>query len=433
MKKTTLYACFICLTLLSTNVISKSKLSQSLNAVIPFGGNAWVKEPAVITDNGLTNWADQKLVTSIYFRISKPTSLNLALRLRVPEGASTINVTIGKNHINKQINNAGFDTVSIGEFKVLSAGYVKVDLQGISKTGAVYAEVTDLVVKGIDAGNELTYVKTGSSFHFGRRGPSVHLRYAIPPNVQKDVKWFYNEITVPAGMDKVGSYFMADGFGEGYFGMQVNSETERRILFSVWSPFETQDPKSIPDSMKIKLVKKGNEVHSNDFGNEGSGGQSYMHFGWKAGNTYGFLLGAEPDTIKGLTKFTAYFKDIKTNKWYLIASFSRPKTVKCLTSLYSFLENFAPQNGDQTRLAYYNNQWICDSHGIWHEITGVTYTGDATANANYRKDYGSGVNNEGFYLKNGGFFDDFIPLKQKFERKANGQKPVIDISALPQK
>jgi hypothetical protein len=432
MKKIIVCACFICLALMGINARSESKLPQSLNIVIPLGGNAWVKEPGVITDNGLTNWTDQNLVTSIYFRVSKPTLLNLALRIRVPQGMSTINVTIGKNRISKQINNAGFDTVSIGEFKVLSAGYVKVDLQGISKTGAVYAEVSDLIAKGIDTSNELTYVKTGSSFHFGRRGPSVHLRYAIPPDVQKDVKWFYNEITVPVGMDKVGSYFMADGFGEGYFGMQVNSDTERRVLFSVWSPFNTQDPKSIPDSMKIKLVKKGAEVHSNDFGNEGSGGQSYMHFSWKAGNTYGFLLGAEPDTLKGLTKFTAYFKDVKTDKWYLVASFSRPKTVKYLTSLYSFLENFEPQNGDQTRLAFYNNQWVGDSHGIWHEITVVTYTGDATANANYRKDYGAGVNNEGFYLKNGGFFDQYAPLKQKFERKANGQKPAIDINRLPQ-
>ena len=52
--------------------------------------------------------------------------------------------------------------------------------------------------------------------------------------------------------------------------------------------------KSIPDSLKIVLLKKGDGVVTNDFGNEGSGGQSYMRFMWKAGNTYGFLLHAEP-------------------------------------------------------------------------------------------------------------------------------------------
>ena len=31
---------------------------------------------------------------------------------------------------------------------------------------------------------------------------------------------------------------MANGFGEGYFGIQVNGPNERRVLFSVWSPFK---------------------------------------------------------------------------------------------------------------------------------------------------------------------------------------------------
>ena len=52
---------------------------------------------------------------------------------------------------------------------------------------------------------------------------------------------------VPEGNDVLGSYFMANGFAQGYFGIQVNSPTERRILFSVWSPFHTDDPSEIPD------------------------------------------------------------------------------------------------------------------------------------------------------------------------------------------
>ena len=81
-----------------------------------------------------------------------------------------------------------------------------------------------------------------------------------------DIKYFYNEMTVPKGSDLLGSYFMANGFAEGYFGIQVNSETERIILFSLWSPFKTDDPTSIPEDQKIKLLKKGDDVISNDFG-----------------------------------------------------------------------------------------------------------------------------------------------------------------------
>ena len=39
----------------------------------------------------------------------------------------------------------------------------------------------------------------------------------------QDIEWFYSELTVPEGNDVIGSYFMANGFSEGYFGIQVNS------------------------------------------------------------------------------------------------------------------------------------------------------------------------------------------------------------------
>jgi hypothetical protein len=304
-------------------------------------------------------------------------------------------------------------------------------LKGISKTGDVYANVSELIIQYEKPGSNLVYVKNGSSFHFGRRGPSVHLNFIVPDDLKNNVHWFYNEITVPAGMDKLGSYFEADGFGEGYFGMQVNTETERRILFSVWSPFETQNPKEIPDSLKIVLLKKGAAVHANDFGGEGSGGQSYMHFMWKPGNAYGFLLHAEVDSIYHATKFTAYFKDVSANKWYLIASFKRPQTQTCLTHLYSFLENFIPETGDQTRMGFYKSQWIAGDKNNWYELTDAKFTFDATAKGGYRKDYAGGVDGDKFFLKNCGFFIDFVKPDQIFTRKASGKKPDIDFDKLP--
>ena len=73
-------------------------------------------------------------------------------------------------------------------------------------------------------------------------------------------------MAVLKGSDLLGSYFMANGFAEGYFGIQVNSQTERIILLSLWSPLKTDDPTSIPEDQKIKLLKKGDDVISNDFG-----------------------------------------------------------------------------------------------------------------------------------------------------------------------
>lgn len=409
---------------------------QSLTAqttytdTIPLGGNAYANGKAEITDKGLVNWTGLSTI-SIYFRTDIPQTFDVSLRLQT-EGNSEIQLSLGNTSFTKQISNTNFEDVSFGKLSVKKRGYVKIDLKGIRKTGSMFANVFALILQHEKRDTSLVYVKQGSSFHFGRRGPSVHLRYPPPDELKNDVHWFYNEITVPVGNDKLGSYFMADGFGEGYFGMQVNSDTERHVLFSVWSPFETQNPKDIPDSLRIKLLKKGAKVKANDFGNEGSGGQSNMKFMWKAGNTYAFLLGAQPDSLHHTTTYTAYFKNISENKWYLIASFQRPQTVTCLTHLYSFLENFIPETGDETRMGFYKNQWIMDGKGEWHELTNAIFTADATAKGGYRKDYAGGADGDHFFLHNDGFFDGFVKPNQTFTRKASGNKPVIDFANLPQ-
>jgi hypothetical protein len=263
---------------------------------------------------------------------------------------------------------------------------------------------------------------------WGRRGPSVHLGFDVQG--RGDIEWFYTELSVPQNNDVIGSYFMAKGFGEGYFGMQVNSDTERKVLFSVWSPFTTDDPKAIPDEHKIIVLKKGANVITGEFGNEGSGGQSYLRYNWKAGNTYKFLLQGVP-TEDNYTVYTAYFFAPEENKWFLIASFKRPNTSTYLKGLYSFLENFNPNYGDKTRVAYYGNQWVLDTEGNWSELNKIRFTGDNTARKNFRKDYAGGLADKVFYLKNCGFFSDFIPLDRSFTRPLLNQAPEIDFSKLP--
>lgn len=424
-------AAFVFALLLNVPVNAQTTASPIYTDTIPLGGNAWVKAPAVITDEGLTQWSEASSVAGIYFRVDVVQDFDMSLRLKVPQGKSGIGMDHGKDHFIKQVSNTSFDIINIGTLHITKPGYIKIDLKGISKTGSVYAEVSDLIIQHAKPDSDIAYVKNGSSFHFGRRGPSVHLRYVIRDNLKSNISWFYNEITIPAGHDKLGSYFMADGFGEGYFGMQVNSETERRVLFSVWSPFETDDPKSIPDSLKIALLNKGATVNANDFGNEGSGGQSYMRFMWQAGNTYGFLLHAEPDSVHHTTTYTAYFKDVSVDKWYLIASFKRPQTVTHLTHLYSFLENFIPETGDETRMGSYKNQWVANDKAEWTELTHATFTVDATAKGGYRKDYAGGVNGDHFFLKNDGFFNEFVQPNQSLKRKTSGEKPAIDLAHLP--
>jgi len=89
-------------------------------------------------------------------------------------------------------------------------------------------------------------------FYWGRWEPSVHLSYRLPSKV--DLRYAYSEINVPSGEDLIGSFYMANGFGQGYFGIQVNSVTERSVLFSVWGPFETDNLCKIPLEQRIAAL-----------------------------------------------------------------------------------------------------------------------------------------------------------------------------------
>lgn len=402
---------------------------------IPLGGNSFITAKDIgakerVSNEGWKNWQSEKTIFSTYIKVDKPGSFNVFATINVPDGESKIHCTINNELKETLVKGKDDKEYLLGSWVIAEAGYIKIDMQGVSKTGNVFANTKELYISGSSVDSQTAYVKNneGNYFYWGRRGPSVHLSYDLP-EAGKEIEWFYNEITVPVGEDPIGSYFMANGFGEGYFGIQVNSPTERRILFSVWSPFSTDDPKQIPDDKKIKMLKKGKDVHTGEFGNEGSGGQSYLKYNWKAGNTYKFLLHGQP-TGDNHTVYTAYFFAPEQNKWMLIASFSRPATNTWLTRLYSFLENFDPSTGHISRKAFYQNQWIRDKNGNWKAISRVTFTGDATANKGYRLDYSGGEDNGRFFLRNCGFFSDNTGLRTKFEHTASAKPPVINFSSL---
>jgi len=346
--------------------------------VVPFGGNAWSSSPTLHT---------------VYFRLKHTGSL---LVTTGPSKISTFN-----------IRDTGYQSLQL-----IGPAVQNITLKGAAVQGAAYVPNDE-----------------DNFFYWGRRGPSVHLNYALPEDIHAE--WFYNEVFVPSGQDVQGSYFMAGGFAEGYFGMQVNSPGERRILFSVWSPFNTDDPAAIPDSLKIALVKKGEGVHAGVFGSEGSGGQSYLVYPWKAGETYRFLLHAQPLT-GDQTQFTAWFRAPEEKDWRLIASFLRPQTHTWLKRLHSFLENFDPGQGNRTRYVLFDHQWVRDEKGKWVALRKARFTGDNTARKGYRMDYAGGIKGNAFFLQNCGFFSDYTPLDSWWERPADPKEipPDIDVDHL---
>ncbi len=404
-----------------------SLFGNSQNLLMPVAGNTWRapagKSGGNISDAGIINWSGSDVSFTTYVRFSKTGKLKLQLSAKA-DGKSRIRISGLNQSKNIEITDDIIRDYSVGEWLIKDTGYVAFVIEGLSKTGRNFADISTFILSGEAVDEQTKFVKNndGNFYYWGRRGPSVHLNYPIPDDTRAE--WFYNELTVPNGEDIVGSYFMANGFGEGYFGIQVNSVSERRILFSVWSPFSTDDPKTIPDDQKIKLLKKGNDVYTGEFGNEGSGGQSYLKYNWKAGVTYKFLLHGKP-AANDHTEYTAYFYAPEKNEWILIASFSRPKTNTSLKRLHSFLENFIPEQGNIPRKVLFGNQWIRDDKGSWKELNTATFTADNTARKEYRMDYAGGLEGNYFYLQNCGFFNHYTSIGSSFQRPSGKRKPPV--------
>lgn len=409
----------------------------SYSVEIPSEGNSWMfRNPGVsqeeVVNPGSQTWTDPALVHRTYFRMEGAGELHIGINAMVDNGTSVLSVSFMEETVKLSVNQTSFSKIHIGTFEINAPGYYYIDIQGVSKESLEFVHISDVLLGGSAARAGVHYINE-EYFYWGRRGPSVHLGYEVPAQAA-DVHYFYSEVTVPEGNDVIGSYFMANGFGQGYFGFQVNSETERRVLFSVWSPYETDNPDEIPEDQRIQLLRQGPDVIVNDFGNEGSGGQSYLRYNWEAGKTYRFLLKGEPSSqAPGKTDYTAWFAPVEDGEWLLIASWRRPMISTYLTNIYSFLENFTTRTGPLVREAYYDNQWILDTSGNWHELIRARFTADATARDKARFDYAGGLaqDNMGFFMKNCGFFNETTTIDSWFTRPAKGQQPDIDLELLP--
>lgn len=367
-----------------------------------------------ITASGLANWTSPSTVSSVWFRMAQAGSATIGLDASLAGGKrSTVRVTVNGAPFQVNLTKGTTRTYTVGTLN-LPAGYIRVDLQGVSKDGRYFGDVSAVKVTTASA---LHYANDAANYYWSRRGPSVHLGYTVPA----DTEYFYSEVTVPAGQDAIGSYYMANGFNGGYFGIQVKSPSERWVLFSVWDA---------DNGAKTTLVGKGAGVIDNGFGGEGTGGQSYLVYNWVAGNTYRFLTRARPDGAGG-TDFSAWFFAPETGAWRYIATWKRPATTTWHAGVYSFLENFIDTRGYLDRQAEHGNQWARSTAGAWSEITTARFTGDATAANGQRLDYAGGLRNGRFYLRNGGFFSAYVPLNQNFTRPATGSAPAVNVSTLP--
>lgn len=376
----------------------------------PLNGGARISD-----DTGVTGWNNPAQKVLWFGEFKKPGKLNCSIALQLSAGAETaLRLTVAGISHDAKVAGKGDGPVSVdfGTFDIATPGYEHFTLESLKGNGHDAGEVEALVLGGPAAADAHFNLKPR------RNCASVHLAY--PTSGFTNIDAFYCEVT--ATETPLWTYFEACGWHRGYFGMQVNSPAERRIIFSVWdSGNEAEDRSQVGDENRVKLVAKGDGVYAGDFGHEGTGGHSHLVYDWKTGSKQRFLITARV-TDPAHTIYSGYWFHPEHAKWVLISSWKAPKDGGYLHGLYSFIEDFGGDNGQLQRKAFYGNQWFHTADGKWHEQTMATFSHDPTGKAD-RLDRYMGLENGQFFLSTGGFVSSFTKFGELFTRPAGGQQP----------
>jgi hypothetical protein len=248
-----------------------------------------------------------------------------------------------------------------------------------------------------------------------RAARSVHLGFPAPA-----ASAFYLELTVETSVP--GSYFMACGFRQGYFGIQELAGGKKLVIFSVWDPTEGDRPDRVPEDVRVELLYKAEDVRAQRFGGEGTGGQSFFDYDWKIGETYRFLVRAAPEGKK--TSFAGWFWLPEKKEWKHLVTFRTPTGGEPLRGLYSFIEDFRRdgKSAGEVRRAALGNGWAQDAKGAWHALTKARFTASG-AEWEAKETIDAGVAGGLFYLQTGGDTKTGTPLRSTIECPAAGKEP----------
>jgi len=372
--------------------------------------------------SGINGWTDPTQKVCWFGEIKQTGKLDCSVAIRLPAGADAkFRLSLAGHSAEAVVKGKGTNSILVpfGSFDISRTGYERFTLESLNPAGQSCGNIDALIVSGPAAADAHFNLKPR------RNAASVHLVYPTPGLTNIDA--FYCEVT--AVEDPIWTYYMACGWHRGYFGMQVNSPTERRIIFSVWdSGNEAVDRNKVDAENRVRLVARGEGVYAGDFGNEGTGGHSHLKFMWKTGERQRFYVTAKP-AEPGHVIFSGYYFRPDKRQWMLISSWNAPKERGFLRGLYSFSENFGGANGHLLRKALFGNQWVHTAAGQWVELTTASFSHDPTGRTN-RLDRFMGVEQGQFFLSQGGFVPGFTPFGKRFTRPAVG-KPPADI-VLPQ-
>lgn len=161
---------------------------------------------------------------------------------------------------------------------------------------------------------------------------TVVLRWPTPP----DCAVFQTAITIRKSA--LGSYFMAVGFNGGYCGIQDTGE-KTSLIFSIWDG-PGNDPNSVPEAERARVIRCSDIAFTRRFGGEGTGLQCFGEFDFQSvvGKTIDFkVVATRLDKI--WTKFAAFYRPPACD-WTFLCSYRARMFGKRLNGFYSFIEDY---------------------------------------------------------------------------------------------
>ncbi|BCM92717.1 hypothetical protein IAD21_04599 [Abditibacteriota bacterium] len=383
--------------------------------------------------DGVYGWGDKTQSLVWYGDLRDMGALQVALKLTLPAGATASwkmsitgqNPDEAKNQsfvlTAKATGTGAEQNVDFGMVNIAKPGFYRVALEGVEKSGATFGDIKTLVLDGPAAATIVS--KQGFNFTHWRGQTSVHLTYQLPK--EETVTAFYNEVT--AQTNPSSTYYCAIGFGGGYFGMQVTSPIQRRVIFSIWdNANEGVSRDKVEEKDRSGLLAKGDKVFAGGFGGEGTGGHSHLKVDWKTGEKQRFLVTVKPDGDASI--FAGYFYRNDLKKWMLISAWRRPRTEAKLTGFYSFIEDFA-HNAEATRRATFGNAWVRTADGKWQEPLTARFTRTAGKEP-VRRDWEAGTQKDQFWMQIGGYIDRTTEYGDLFTRE-NSNRPPTDLELPP--
>jgi hypothetical protein len=329
------------------------------------------------------------------------------------------------------------DTIFVLPVDIPVTGYFCYELESKTVNGSI--SIPSLALKGYKTPDPSVPNATAPHATTYLSSPSVHLHYtsssAQAPN-SSIYDWIYQEVLVPAeGFSPIATYWESIGFNGGYLGLQNNTDTWRRILFSVWDQIDAdaynKAGRPIPPDSVVTFVDKADYTTANGFGGEGTGGQSYVQHAqtWKEGVPVKFLFnvrkeesdcaicpsGKKPTVILSAW-YCAYDPDApglddipaELKGWRYIASWRRPFVSVYQNGTGSFIENYSAANGHLPRKGYYYNTYNRNaSTGAWYHFNQSTGS-NTDGSTGQRIDFEYGVSTDPghtdkFYMLSGGY------------------------------